>query len=497
MPPTTEQLNQLSTGLQGLNDSLSKLAQNAGVAQPTVTPSLELDQIRQAATVQPPVIPENRSSQAILNEFRRLPSAIGDDTKVAQTEDELTRLVQDLRGRSSFQTQETERFQIPELEAQIRDIGADISKKRAALTAELETLGQQGFRATAVRGQEARARRQVAAEIQGLEAAQQAALGNLQTAQSAVERSVQSKYGPILEEIDIQKQLLEIRKETMTRDQQKRAEERETELTILQNQLNQAQQQEQTALSQIATAVGNGFDPRQAAQLTQGVIRGEIDPASVLAQVGGFQVDPLDRALKQLSIEGKSISNEEARIKLNQLKNPPVGQVDPQTLEMIRDLSDGQRSDLVAATQTVTQLDELQRIIEEVGNPALLNSSTEEGRRFRRIAADIADKLARERTGAVVSSDETKQFKTILGIGFGQRLLSDKQELLNSLDEFKNKHERTTTLIDPTGRIRNYLDATAPEPTPSPKTASGYVSNLKQEIQSGTSIYQTYINQSR
>lgn len=299
-----EQLQQLSGSLTELQDSLTGLAQNAGVTQQPVTPSMDLEQVEQSQNIQPQADVPEGSSQALINQIANLPSAFGGEREeqTTQEQDELAQLVQGLEGRSADTARLTEEAGVPDLEAQIRDIGTDISRRRAALTSDLETIGQQGFRATAVRGQEARARRQTAAEISGLEAAQSAAQGQLITAQSAVERAVQTKYGPIQEQIDIQKQLIEVRKDQMTREQQKRAETRQTQLDILNNQLVNQRSLEQNAYEQINEAASNGFSPARAAELAQKVASGQIQPTDVLSEVGGWQKDPIDRAIKQAQL---------------------------------------------------------------------------------------------------------------------------------------------------------------------------------------------------
>ena len=141
--------------------------------------------------------------------------------------------------------------------------------------------------------------------------------------------------------------------------------------------------------------------------------------------------------------------------------NAPVDstQLDTQTLEAVDGLSDGQRGSISNARSTVGQIDRMVELIDSAGDVALLTRATEQGREFLRIRADVTDKLARERTGAVVSKDEEKSFKDILGIGMFDVISKDDEELKLGLMEFRAKHQETLSLNDPTGRVQAFLDA--------------------------------------
>ena len=132
--------------------------------------------------------------------------------------------------------------------------------------------------------------------------------------------------------------------------------------------------------------------------------------------------------------------------------------VKQETLERIEELSGTDREQLEDARITVNQFDRLSEIILE-SPEGTLTMFTEQGREFNRIAEDIADKMARERTGAVVSKDEQDSFKKILGLSRTSRVLSGDQELIDNLNTFKQKHVNVTRLIDPLGDIQAFLDA--------------------------------------
>lgn len=162
---------------------------------------------------------------------------------------------------------------------------------------------------------------------------------------------------------------------------------------------------------------------------------------------------------RELENAAKNASLAKSNYELNLLKNPPptAGGLTPELQEEIADLSDKSRTDLVNASQTIEQLNRIKEIIATTDDLSTLTPATEVGREFERLSKDVADKMGRERTGAVVTDDEIKTFKSILGLGMFNKVISDDQEILKNLDSFINKHTATTNLIDPSGQIRGFL----------------------------------------
>ncbi len=295
-------------------NTLTQTAQNAGVTLPQVEPSIDVTQIDQPQQTPSTITPTRQQaveSQALI------PSAVADDTGLTEQEDVLAQRIKSLSGRSETESRLTEEAGIPEIESEIRDIGAQISRRRADLTAELEQIGQQGFRATAVRGQEARGRRQVAAEIAGLEAAQQAAQGQLATAVSSVERAVSAKYDPILEDIQIQRELISLSKDRMTRQERKLAEQRETALMRDERLYESQKRSEERAFNLVLDAQKNGLSPQVASRLMAGVASGQMGVSDVLESAGSY-VGLLERQAAQRAADRASIANRTDLINLAQ-----------------------------------------------------------------------------------------------------------------------------------------------------------------------------------
>jgi len=142
------------------------------------------------------------------------------------------------------------------------------------------------------------------------------------------------------------------------------------------------------------------------------------------------------------------------------LTNPSIETNDAETIELVQGLDKGTREQIVNARDTSAELNAMKSILESVDNNLeLLTPATEEGREFRRISENVADKLARQRTGAVVSEEEQASFRKIMGLGFFNILSKDDEEITGALDKILSPHSETLRLADPTGEIQSFLDA--------------------------------------
>lgn len=153
--------------------------------------------------------------------------------------------------------------------------------------------------------------------------------------------------------------------------------------------------------------------------------------------------------------------DKKARAEYNSIVNPPAGVVVP---ESVKDLKDTTREKFTEARATIKEVDEIIQIINRnPGNFAELEAGIgDDAMRFRQLRANVVDKLARERTGAVIGKDEKRDFKKILGVGARQLAIKDTQDVVNGLEQFKNKHSETTLLIDPDGSISKFMDESLP-----------------------------------
>jgi len=296
--------------------SLNEMADSAGVDAPATTTQIDAKNINQpvASPVDAPIA-ENDIYSDLENQIR---SVSGIDT-MAQDEENIDDLwsvlsssakdVADIQRDIGNQPREQKKLEaktgLPEFRESQRDVVAQMTALQAQLTTDLETITEQsrqeGGLAFASGGERGRRARQAAAEMAGLSAINQQLLGNIQTAQDYVTQSMNIKYSALQGELDAQNTLINMNKDKMTSKEAKLAEKRQTEISLLSNRLEKQMANELEARQSIITAMGNGLGSSTGSNLMSQLSKGSITPESVFATTGGYLVDPLDRAIKQLS----------------------------------------------------------------------------------------------------------------------------------------------------------------------------------------------------
>lgn len=172
------------------------------------------------------------------------------------------------------------------------------------------------------------------------------------------------------------------------------------------------------------------------------------------------------KRLYDAELYGKYLSNAVKQKELDALNTPPdLTALPKETLKTINDLSDGQRTAITGSRETVNEINRMISLVESTSDASLLTKATEEGREFLRLRQNVVDKLARNRTGAVVGADEEETFKDILGVGFFDVMAKDDTEIIEGLKKFRTPHEEALNLNDPTGKVRDYLDSTKVQDT--------------------------------
>ena len=219
----------------------------------------------------------------------------------------------------------------------------------------------------------------------------------------------------------------------------------------------------------VSTAMINGASQSEMQFMTDPKTPDDVKlrVAQAITARGANQMRNLQIAQSNASIASSYASAAASRASTNranyelQLLQQPAdpNQLDPVTLKTLEGLDAGAKVEIRDARNTVGQIDRMKELINKNGDLALLTPATEDGREFLRIRADVVDKLARQRTGAVVGTDEEATFKDILGVGPFDIITKDKDEMLKGLNSFQNVHNETLSLNDPTGRVRTYLDA--------------------------------------
>lgn len=258
-----------------------------------------------------------------------LPSAFGDTEPVDAIAQRLEDLQRETVGRAEFTAEEQTRQGIGRFEQEIADINKEIGIERNALRQTLiDNEGRaQGQFSRRARGEAARAMAQTAANIEALSSASAAAQGNLTVAQNAVQRAVQAKFEPIEEEIRANREILELRKGTLSLQERKLAERREEALKSQERSFQLQKMTMSQDMNSVASAVKDGrISAAQGARINQQLVNGDRSGMNAIPLAGSLLTEEEMAAISQaeatLPILDKKLSNMDAL-----LENDAIGSV--------------------------------------------------------------------------------------------------------------------------------------------------------------------------
>ena len=224
----------------------------------------------------------------------------------------------------------------------------------------------------------------------------------------------------------------------------------------------------QRVQSAVDLAMQSGATADDVKKMTDPTLTDEdrLATAQGIVSRGATQDRALDIAQQEASIRASNASadaatalQEQREAETNLLENPSQSDIDAEVLDVINGLDGGTRETITGARETVGEIDRMIAIIETVDDITQLNFSSELGREFNKLKENVVDKLARERTGAVVGVAEQKTFEKIVGVRMIDTLMASDAEQIQQLNSLKNKHNESLSLADPTNEVRDYLDS--------------------------------------
>lgn len=452
MPPTTTQRPRVTSEGEAAAKRIAEARANRNI-QPTVSAN---DLTNPPAPVNPPVPRVNtndgsRTSNLVGNVATNTQNFITSTSENAQERDRIANLIgnQTFDGAGERERLGTE-FGLPENLQRLTDIqtqltkentASDVTKTRIAGAAG-QTLGQGQREIT-------QEDRENAVRTAGLAAEAAVLQGSVETASTLINNAMtdfyadrQMKNTNMIQQLEYFSGLADDETAQLL-EQEKRVYEED-------------QRQVERTLDAVDNAISSGAARPDEISLITNPNTSDEDRMAISQVIQA-------RASKQLydaELYGKYLSNAVAQKELDALNNPPVTTgVDPDTLKVVNDLTDGQRTTITNSRETVSEIDRMIALVETTGDMSLLTKATEEGREFLRLRKNVVDKLARNRTGAVVGSDEEKTFKDILGVGMFDVIAKDDEEVINGLKKFKVPHEESLNLNDPENKVRNFLDS--------------------------------------
>lgn len=183
-----------------------------------------------------------------LEELRNKPyETLPEQTKVSEYETQLENLLKSYTGQEKYKQQLMEQEGATRYEQELKDMENTIRMKEASLRAGLVDVEGKPIPMQAITGQQAEMKRQAAIELEGLSAVYEVKRGDLEAAYKKVENKFNLKYEPIKEQIDLTSKLLNLNYNKLTKAEKKQADQRQTELDNLTDQLKVAQKEEEDA----------------------------------------------------------------------------------------------------------------------------------------------------------------------------------------------------------------------------------------------------------
>lgn len=288
--------------------------------------------------------------------------------------------------------------------------------------------------------------------------------GQVETANNLIETALDAKFKPIENEIQIQKFNLERLDKQIESGERKLTAAQTKQFEAQKSLVNRKETEERENKKTIQDITKQLLENGAGASIVNSVLNQDtVEGALDQAAKSGYMRDPLDAAYKSAQI--KKMKVELAAMSSNNVPSE------------IKKLDNTQRVDLQNARTTTQQLERLKEIVSSNSDmKTFLKKGSPEAREFSRLSKDVVDKMARERTGAVVGKDEQAAFEKIMGLGFFNAVTSSDEEINKTLDGFISQHDQTQQLIDPSGEIRGFLDARLQEEGVSIPTSSSRVS---------------------
>ena len=367
-------------------------------------------------------------------------------------------LVANRTGLEGFSLQADQDAGVFEADSALQDINNELRTEQLGRRRSVEALQGQGNLKGTTQSQVNNINRESYSKQADMAIVQLAAQGRFNSASALADRKANAMFEQEQNQIDAAKITYEDNKDLYNKAEQR---EFETALTDRTNRV-QAEKEQMQAIQNLALQAQLDGAPQ--------AIVSEMMKSKTLADasaLGGQFVGALDREQQRASIAQSyaSAANSEAsrlqtEAETELLTNPSIETNDAETIELVQGLDKGTREQIVNARDTSAELNAMKSILKSVDNNLeLLTPATEEGREFKRISENVADKLARQRTGAVVSEEEQASFRKIMGLGFFNTVSKDDEEIIGALDKMLSPHTETLRLADPTGEIQSFLDA--------------------------------------
>lgn len=180
---------------------------------------------------------------------------------------------------------------LPDLNKQLVGVNNQITSLQAEALAANNTAEDRLAPTFAIKGEQAQIERARSVKALGLSAIAQTIQGNIALAQDQANKAVEVEFAPVQADIDYLTKALEINKDNLSREDQKRADTLQVQLSDRQRQLDQAKEDKASIISLAAAAIKNN-PGNQSVQLAVNQALQSNDLEKALGLIGQYQTDP-------------------------------------------------------------------------------------------------------------------------------------------------------------------------------------------------------------
>ena len=444
-PVTTERTPALNTGSIDAA-SLAAPVSRVNVPEPVqsiVQPPRGIDAVRDNLTFD---IQEFRNNQAQVRENFQVLQAIG--------------------GGQSMQAQRTQlndQFNIPANQTRLQDIQTQLAGlSTQSLDTQVNIASEAG--ATGATSQRAMSAEQSKNNVRSFGLAAEASIlqGNIESARTFVNDAMTTIYQDqqitrqnLIDQNNALSNILDPQRAEILMQDNRKYEEEIAATQRVQGAVDAAMQSGAATADDVKILTDPTLTDEDRLAAAQGIVsRGQTEMRNLDMEQSRASINASNASARS------SNANADFReIETDQLLNPTSADIDAATIKVITDLDGGTRETITGARETITEMDRMIEIINSVDDLTQLSPTSEIGREFNKLKENVVDKLARERTGAVVGADEQASFNKIIGVRRFDTFMASDDEQIQQLERLKNKHNESLSLADPTNQVRNYLDS--------------------------------------
>lgn len=177
---------------------------------------------------------------------------------VARNQEYLIEMMNELAGKPKDEARLEKQTGLPQISSELRDLQAKQTMQTAQYMSQIQDIQNKPIAMEFIAGQQGETNRRAGIDAMITSALIQGKQGQLQTAQDTIDRALKLKYDPIIQRIDLQKQILDMNYQNLNRADRQLADSRNALLDLQKDQTNYDRDLRKTLVGDISTGIANG-----------------------------------------------------------------------------------------------------------------------------------------------------------------------------------------------------------------------------------------------